>query len=62
MTDNIRIGYEVSFTQYFYKLQQLRTLTEISADIQRTKEESQGLLDEILNVNGFSVVPKGPPP
>ncbi len=32
-TDNYVIGYELSFTKYFYKPKQLRTLDEIRADI-----------------------------
>ena len=31
--DKVRIGYEISFTRYFYKPQPLRTLAEIRADI-----------------------------
>ena len=42
------IGYELSFTKYFYKPVQLRTLEEISADLRRLEEESKGLLDDIL--------------
>jgi type I restriction enzyme M protein len=43
-----KIGYELSFTRYFYKLQPLRTLEEIRADILQVEKESEGLLDEIL--------------
>ena len=43
-----KIGYEISFTRYFYRLQQLRTLTEIEADIRALEEETEGLLEEIL--------------
>ena len=42
------IGYELSFTKYFYKPIQLRTLEEISADLRRLEEESKGLLADIL--------------
>ena len=31
--DSVRIGYEISFTRYFYKPQPMRTLEEIRADI-----------------------------
>ena len=31
--DSVRIGYEISFTRYFYKPQPMRTLEEIGADI-----------------------------
>ena len=42
------IGYELSFTKYFYKPVQLRPLEEISADLRRLEEESKGLLADIL--------------
>ena len=44
----VRIGYEVSFTRYFYKPQALRTLEEIRADILALEKETEGLLGEIL--------------
>ena len=43
-----RIGYEISFTRHFYKPQPLRTLAEISADIQAIEREAVGLLDKLL--------------
>ncbi|TAK67344.1 MAG: SAM-dependent DNA methyltransferase [Dehalococcoidia bacterium] len=43
-----RIGYEISFTRYFYKPQPLRTLDEIRADIEALERETEGLLGEIL--------------
>ncbi len=43
-----RIGYEISFTRYFYKPQRLRTLDEIRADILALEAETDGLLHEIL--------------
>ena len=48
-TDNYVIGYELSFTKYFYKPKQLRTLDEIRADIRAIEESTKGLLDNILN-------------
>ena len=42
-----KIGYEVSFTRHFYQPPQLRTLAEISADILKLEEETEGLLGEI---------------
>lgn len=42
------IGYELSFTKYFYKPKQLRTIEEISADIRGVESRTDGLLDEIL--------------
>jgi type I restriction enzyme M protein len=43
-----RIGYEISFTRYFYKPQPMRTLDEIRADIIALEKETHGLLDEII--------------
>ncbi len=43
-----QIGYEISFTRYFYKPVQLRTLKEIEADIRALEAETEGLLEEIL--------------
>ncbi|MGI8552811.1 MAG: SAM-dependent DNA methyltransferase, partial [Dehalococcoidia bacterium] len=47
-----RIGYEVSFTRYFYKPQPLRTLEEIRADIEALERETEGLLEEALVETG----------
>ena len=43
-----KIGYEISFTRYFYKPQPLRTLEEIRADILALEKETEGLLGEII--------------
>jgi type I restriction enzyme M protein len=45
---SIKIGYEVSFTRYFYRPQPLRSLEEISADILALEKETEGLLGEII--------------
>ena len=45
---SIKIGYEISFTRYFYKPEPLRELDAIRADIQALEEETEGLLDDIL--------------
>ena len=44
----VKIGYEISFTRYFYKPQPMRTLVEIRADILALEQETEGLLVEIL--------------
>ncbi len=44
------VGYEISFTRYFYKPQQLRELHEIRAEILALEQETEGLLDQILNL------------
>ncbi len=41
-------GYEINFTKYFYKYQQLRSLEEIRNDILKLEKESEGLLTEII--------------
>jgi type I restriction enzyme M protein len=43
-----RIGYEISFTRYFYKPQPLRSLDEIRADIVALESETEGLLSEVI--------------
>lgn len=45
---SVKIGYEISFTRYFYKPQPMRTLEEIRADILALEKETDGLLDEIM--------------
>ena len=46
--DSVKIGYEISFTRYFYKPQRLRTLDEIRADILALEKKTEGLLGEIM--------------
>jgi len=43
-----KVGYEINFTKYFYKYQKLRSLEEITSDILKLEENTQGLLKEIL--------------
>jgi type I restriction enzyme M protein len=50
---SIKIGYEVSFTRYFYKPQPLRTLVDIRADIVALENENKGLLEEIIGGIGL---------
>jgi hypothetical protein len=49
--ESIKVGYEISFTRYFYKPRALRTLEEIRADILKLQQETEGLLDEIIGGN-----------
>jgi len=46
--DSVKIGYEISFTRYFFKPQPLRTLEEIRAEILALEKETDGLLGEII--------------
>ena len=45
---SVEKGYELSFTKYFYKPKQLRSIDEISGDIRAIEERTDGLLNEIL--------------
>ncbi len=45
-----KVGYEISFTRYFYKPQPLRNLNEIRADILALEQETEGLLASILRL------------
>lgn len=48
--DATKIGYEISFNKYFYRHKPLRSIEEVSADILKLEEESEGLIHEILNL------------
>lgn len=48
--DATKIGYEISFNKYFYKHKPLRSIEQVSADILKLEEESEGLIREILNL------------
>lgn len=47
-TSKTKIGYEINFNKYFYKYEPLRDLNEIRADILKIEEETDGLLNKIL--------------
>lgn len=42
------IGYEISFTKYFYKPMELREMDEILESLSILEKEADGLLAEIL--------------
>lgn len=44
----VQIGYELSFTKYFYKPIQLREVSDIVAEIKALEQETEGLLAEII--------------
>ena len=46
--DKTEVGYEISFTRYFYKPKPMRTLDEIRRDIENIEAQTEGLLGEIL--------------
>jgi type I restriction enzyme M protein len=43
------IGYEISFNKYFYVHQPLRDLAEVVKEIRDLEDETEGLLEQILN-------------
>ena len=51
LADSVKVGYEISFTRYFYQPKPMRTLAKIRADIvaMETETETEGLLAEILD-------------
>ena len=49
--DKVKIGYEISFNRYFYKLIPMRTLEEIRADILALEQDTDGLLADVLEVD-----------
>ena len=50
--DKTKIGYEISFNKYFYQHKPLRSLEEVSAEILALERENDGLIMEILGING----------
>ena len=46
--ESIQTGYELSFTKYFYKPKELRTIAEISKDIRDIEQRTDGMLNEII--------------
>ena len=48
--DATKIGYEISFNKYFYRHKPLRSIEEVTADILKLEQESDGLIREILNL------------
>ena len=47
---SVKIGYEVSFTRYFFKPRPLRPLEKIRQDILALERETDGLLPEVMSV------------
>jgi type I restriction enzyme M protein len=43
-----KVGYEINFTKYFYKYKPLRSVTEITDDLLKLEQESQNLLNQIV--------------
>ncbi len=47
--DSTKVGYEIPFNKYFYVHQPLRQLDEVISEIRPLEQETEGLLEEILN-------------
>ncbi len=43
-----QVGYEISFTKYFYKSKELREMKEILADLTALEKEADGMMAEIM--------------
>ena len=43
-----KVGYEISFTKYFYKYKPLRPLEEITREIKTLEEATRRLMEEVL--------------
>ncbi len=50
--DKTKIGYEISFNKYFYQHKPLRSLEEVTQEILELEQESEGLINEILFIDG----------
>ena len=48
--DDVVVGYELSFTKYFYKPVELRSIADITADINNIESSLKGVLGDILNI------------
>ncbi|MFC6861513.1 type I restriction-modification system subunit M [Zunongwangia atlantica] len=48
--DKTKIGYEISFNKYFYKHTPLRDIEEVTKDILKLEQQSEGLIADILNL------------
>ena len=47
--EETKVGYELSFTKYFYQPTQLRSVSDITADLRALESETDGLLSDILD-------------
>lgn len=48
--EKVVVGYELSFTKYFYKPVELRPIADITTDIESIESQLKGVLADILNV------------
>ena len=48
-SEKTTVGYEISFTKYFYKYQPLRNLDDITKEILELEKQTEGLLHKIID-------------
>lgn len=48
--DKVVVGYELSFTKYFYKPVELRSIADITTDITAIEDDLRGVISDILNL------------
>ncbi len=49
--DSTKIGYEISFTKYFFSHKSLRSLKEVADDIVALEQKAEGLIAKILDID-----------
>ena len=47
--DKSKVGYEINFTKYFYQYTPLRSSKEITTELLKLEEESENLINQIVN-------------
>ncbi|MCR9261209.1 MAG: type I restriction-modification system subunit M [Pseudomonadaceae bacterium] len=57
--DSTKIGYELSFTKYFYQHKPLRSPEEVANDILELEKKAEGLIAQILSVDVAEVQGEG---
>ena len=45
-----KVGYEISFTKYFYQYTPLRSLADVTAEIVELEQETEGLLERLVGM------------
>ena len=52
--DSVKIGYEISFNKYFYRHKPLRSMEAVAQDILDLENRAEGLIAEILGLDGVN--------
>lgn len=53
--ESIQTGYEINFTKYFYEPKKLPSVKELVEEIKKLEEESEGLMDSILEGLNYEI-------